>query len=677
MGYKIIKSYTKTKDEDPNIDIFIPSYINLYYPYINKSKKIFKIHLSSPDSEYTQKTKKAVDYAISKPFKVIVEVKQIYDEEELSEYFRIWNSISRLENSINNNSLSKLNYCAVIEIKSYIYFKRDKKSLKKIENIAKILIEHINTGVSKEIIAEDYYFDIRITGAKIGNITGFFRIEMFVGKDVEKVIETNSIKFLPGIKEKFNNFDTREKYNKVILFVNKYTYGVKEYQFFTSLNNSLDSIIKISEIDEIWIEYKDMGIESKTALFFNRRFIKFMFSKRLTFAHSSYKPLFLKWLPFFIDRESVSSITLFKKTLNYINYHSSTLFLKDIENAQIFNALAKRLIKDGYIKEALKMIDLIIEQNLEQIYSSDSTLDNNFSALTSIPFTLLPLVVNPVYIKIVFDYYKILSNSTNIRIRESVVIGMSKMAVYKEIMINIGIYSEFHDLIIKIVKVEGLFTSNEHVIFREHLLSLCYNFYDFSINEIKLIYEVLNQTIFMGKFLLLSLLKSRPISNKYVYITGNNYNFLDKFIKILSISNNTLDNKVLINFLWGLEECVEYKMENLDSFFKYLDLILDKLENHISAIFRIEKVILLILKNDYLKGLAFLKKFLRITTQINIEQININHIYIYLTDQFLKEIIDESDKSEIELLIRSIEMKGFKLGHIPDQILNQSLLKYV
>jgi hypothetical protein len=571
----------ENKKENVFIQPFVKEYWTKYFSETNEVK------ISCPKETSKKKTP---DYFIFEP-KVLVEVKRVYDKEEIVELAHYSKQINHLEEALKPR---------LKEVKGfYIVFTPKKLSIKKgkEKDIVDKILEAIKNNQKSLDIPKIGKFKISKFRNE-GNYIDFTWDPVAKSVNPSEIIKQNIASKINTANIQLGSFSKDKVEKKILLLVNRYPLGDVN-DMIEALSSSYRELLGYNNIDEIWIQYETMDKRFLHILLYTRDFLASFEEKRVNLKNGQHKELFEKWfysLEKLGDNYKEELFDILKKCIKnqkpYLIFPDENLRMEIVQLGEYF--AAKKRFSD-----VIWIIDKFIDDpdpGDPEKYSGEPDFNYHQKILNGedpfiittvlghLAWVVQKLAIQKEYIEKALNYTKKLLSYKNLYVKFQAIIPLVEIAARRQWLDGWGKrpreseYKKFHSIVFDLVE---LVSQNQNYKAIANRLVLVFSYYkDLSTEEVDKALNALKITNeSAGLFVYFGIFRQRHYKDQHIEFDGKKFeNKLKEIIKSNTEENIELKEKISFHF-WQISK------ENKDEFEKirpYIELFLEQpYQNHI------------------------------------------------------------------------------------------------
>jgi len=574
-------SSCENKEENVFIQPFITEYWAKYFPETNEVK------VSCP--EETSK-KKTPDYFIFEP-KVLVEVKRVYDNEEIVELAHYSKQINRLKEALKPR-LKEVKGLYIVSIPEKLSIKKGKE-----KDIIDKILEAIKNNQEFLDIPKIGKFEISKLVNEDNNV-GFIRGPVVKYPNPPETIKQNTASKIKTANIQLGSFSEDKVNKKILLLVNKYGLGDVN-DMIEALSFSYRELLEYNNIDEIWLQYETIDKQFLHTLLYTRDFLTSFEEKRVNLKNIQHKELFEKWFYSLVELGDNYKEELFDILKEGIKNQRPYSIFPDKNLRMGIVRLGEYLAAKNRFNDVIWIIDKFIDDpdpeepgqysgepdfNYHQKIANGEDPSIITTVLGHLAWLVQKLAIQKEYIGKALNYTEKLLSHKNLYVKFQAIIPLVEIAARRQWLDGWGKrpreseYKKFHSMVFDLVE---LVSQNPNYKAIANRLVLVFSYYkDLSTEEVDKALNALKITNeSAGLFVYFGIFRQRHYKDQHIEFDGKKFeNKLKEIIKSNTEENIELKEKISFHF-WQISK------ENKDEFEKirpYIELFLEQpYQNHI------------------------------------------------------------------------------------------------
>ena len=664
MKIEIICS--ESKKEDKYIKAFAEFYLSRYMPNIKE------IDIDCPDKNVQQR---APDYFFIQP-KVLVEVKEIHDKEEL-ESTKAWGyNIRRLEKELESRTLEGIKGTYLVHTPQFLKIKRGSE---------KSVVDHIIEAVKKNLqvieIKDVGRFEIRKISCE-GNFIGFSTGSV-KWVDPADIIHKNINRLLFKANGQLG-IELENVKKKILLLVNNYPVGRFPDEFVEALVYSYDDLLSLENIDEIWLQYEVKTGKFSYTLIYTRDFLISFDKRRIDSNNEIHKQLFEKWFSPLMKIEDRFKENLFTALKNFLKDEAPHVLFPSNSLREDMVHLGEWLAKNDRFDDIIWIIDKFINDP-DPCEPKGSCEPSHYdyhkqieegkdpiviaTVLGHLAWVIRWLAVRKEYITKALEYTERLLMHKNLYVKLQAVVPLIKIAFRRQWLNGWGNrprvseYKKFHELVFNLVE---LVRKNPNYKAIANQLCKVFAYYkDLSTKEAEQVLDALRITHESAwLFVYFAIFRKRHFQDQH--IDFEKQKFEEKLKRILvNVDENYQQLRVRIT--WHLWKILSHNKKEFHVIKPYVEIVLQ--HRFEKGIYRYVEAIIEDCINKYPEiCIQWYKQMLEKITKFVGEKDNLMEeggLWLWRTEEIVEKIAKLSPEDLIEIIekLMQLSMKGVVAGN--------------
>lgn len=341
---KIINEPNTQKKEDINIIPFLEFLYQHEHGNLHIKPVKEKTGISTPDYFASEKS-------------LLVEVKQIIDNRDLSGHVQWSRVASNLQKAVNNNSkMSKVKGSYLVNTSPMI-------KTREFSEIAEGILSELTAGKTGKINVARHDFEINKVSEQANIVVfGTFGPASFI--DPASTIYVNVNDKIPKINEQLAFTNEKIKPTKrILLLVNEYHALLYDWDLFKALSRMYDLLLQSQNIDEIWIQYRIKAGGFKHKLIYRKSFFESFEQKNILNYDDLDLEIFADWFSSLADLGDEKKEKLYEALTVFIDKKKPDEQFTNTNNRYEIIRLGLWLLETNKIKEAIWLIKKFKDDN--------------------------------------------------------------------------------------------------------------------------------------------------------------------------------------------------------------------------------------------------------------------------------------------------------------------------